>query len=113
MLFLMSSATAHALATLVVVIRVAFVIFVVAGGALALRWPKLAFVHVSAVAWAVYVEWSGAICPVTPLENALRGATGLHAYADDFVATYGFPASVSQRADAPRAAGDRFCRAWG
>src|SRR3954462_7749650 len=87
----MSSATAHALATLVVVIHVAFVIFVVAGGALALRWPNLAFVHVSAVAWAVYVEWSGAICPLTPLENTLRGAAGLHAYAGDFVATYVFP----------------------
>ena len=87
----MSPVAAHALATIVVVVHVAFVIFVVVGGALALRWPKLAFVHLPAVAWAVYIEWSGAICPLTPLENALRTAAGLEAYAGDFVAKYVFP----------------------
>jgi hypothetical protein len=37
------------------------------------------------------VEWSGAICPLTPLENSLRAAAGLEAYAGDFVAEYIFP----------------------
>ena len=87
----MSPVAAHALATIVVVVHVAFVIFVVVGGALALRWPKVAVVHLPAVAWAVYIEWSGAICPLTPLENALRTAAGLEAYAGDFVAKYVFP----------------------
>ena len=87
----MSPISAHILATSVVVLHVAFVIFVIAGGVLALRWPKLVFVHLPAVAWAVYVEWAGAICPLTPLENALRAAAGLEAYAGDFVAEYLFP----------------------
>jgi len=87
----MSPVAAHTLATIVVVVHVAFVIFVVVGGALALRWPKVAVVHLPAVAWAVYIEWSGAICPLTPLENALRTAAGLEAYAGDFVAEYVFP----------------------
>jgi hypothetical protein len=87
----MSPAAAHTFATLVVAAHVAFVIFVVVGGVLALRWPKLAFVHLPTVMWAVYVEWSGAICPLTPLENSLRTTAGLQAYAGDFVAEYVFP----------------------
>jgi hypothetical protein len=82
---------AHTLATIVVVVHVAFVIFVVVGGALAMRWPKVAVVHLPAVVWAVYIEWSGAICPLTPLENTLRTAAGLEAYAGDFVTEYVFP----------------------
>jgi hypothetical protein len=87
----MSPLTAHALASLVVAAHVAFVAFVVSGGLLVLRWPKLLYLHLAAVLWAVYVEWSGAICPLTPLENTLRAAAGLEAYAGDFVAEYVFP----------------------
>ena len=77
---------AQALATSVVLLHVAFVTFVLFGGLLALRRPKTAYVHLVAVGWAIYVEWSGAICPLTPLENSLRAAAGLEAYAGDFVA---------------------------
>ena len=87
----MTSAAAHVLAAAVVIVHVAFVTFVVLGGFLALRWRNIAFVHLPAVAWAVYVEWLGAICPLTPLENTLRAAAGLEAYAGDFVARYVFP----------------------
>jgi hypothetical protein len=81
----------HALATAVVLLHVAFVMFVVAGGFLAMRWRRIAYVHLPAVAWAIYVEWSGAICPLTPIENSLRAAAGLEAYTGDFVANYIFP----------------------
>jgi uncharacterized protein DUF2784 len=87
----MSPLAAHVLATLVVVAHVAFVVFVIVGGLFALRWRKLLYLHLAAVIWAVYVEWSGAICPLTPLENTLRAAAGLEAYAGDFVAEYVFP----------------------
>jgi hypothetical protein len=87
----MSPPAAHVLATLVVAAHVAFIAFVVMGGLLVLRWPKLLYLHLSTVIWAVYIEWSGAICPLTPLENALRAAAGLEAYAGDFVAEYVFP----------------------
>jgi hypothetical protein len=87
----MSPLAAHVLATLVVAAHVAFIAFVVIGGLFVLRWRKLLFLHVAAVIWAVYVEWSGAICPLTPLENTLRAAAGLEAYAGDFVAEYVFP----------------------
>jgi Protein of Unknown function (DUF2784) len=87
----MSPLAPHVLATLVVVAHVAFVAFVVIGGLLVVRWRKLLYLHLAAVVWAVYLEWSGAICPLTPLENTLRTAAGLEAYAGDFVAEYVFP----------------------
>jgi hypothetical protein len=87
----MTPFAAHVLATAVVLAHLFFVAFVMAGGVLALRWRKVAYLHLAAVTWAIYVEWSGAICPLTPLENSLRAAAGLEAYAGDFVAEYVFP----------------------
>ena len=81
----------HLVATAVVLVHLAFVLFVVTGGLLVLRWPKVSLLHLPAVLWAIYIEWSGAICPLTPLENTLRAAAGLEAYAGDFVAEYIFP----------------------
>ena len=79
------------LAAFVVALHLAFVVFVMLGGALVLRWPRVAWVHVPCVAWAVFVEWSGRICPLTPLENALRRRAGLDLYSGDFIAHYVFP----------------------
>ena len=87
----MTPFAAHVLATAVVLAHLLFVAFVMAGGVLALRWRQVAYLHLAAVIWAIYVEWSGAICPLTPLENSLRAAAGLEAYAGDFVAEYVFP----------------------
>ena len=87
----MNSTAAHVLATAVVLVHLTFIGFVIAGAFLVLRWRKLSYLHLAAVVWAVYVEWAGAICPLTPLENKLRAAAGLEAYAGDFVAKYIFP----------------------
>ena len=80
------------LAGLLVVAHAAFAIFVAAGALLVLRWPRLAWVHLPAVVWGVYMEVSGGICPLTPLENRLRGRAGLDEYSGDFIARYVFPA---------------------
>ena len=87
----MTPFVAHTLVTTVVVLHLAFVVFAIAGGVLAIRSPRIAYVHLPAVAWALFVEWSGAICPLTPLENSLRATAGLEAYAGDFVAKYMLP----------------------
>ena len=79
------------LAAIVVVAHLLFVLFVVAGGVLTLRWPRVAWVHVPAAAWGAFIELSGGICPLTPLESALRRRAGLEAYAGDFIANYVFP----------------------
>jgi hypothetical protein len=79
------------LADSVVVLHAAFVAFVVAGGLLVLRWPRLAWVHVPAVLWGAAVELWGLVCPLTPLENALRQAAGEAGYAGSFVERYLLP----------------------
>ena len=68
-----------------VVLHFAFIVFVVLGGALLLRWPKVAWLHLPAVAWGLYVEFSGTICPLTPLENRWRAAAGEEGYSGGFI----------------------------
>jgi hypothetical protein len=80
-----------ALAGLIVLIHLAFVLFAVAGALLALRWPWVAWLHVPAAGWAVCIELAGGICPLTPLENTLRARAGLDYYSGGFIARYLFP----------------------
>lgn len=80
-----------ALADLLVVLHLAFVLFVVAGGLLVLRWPRLAWLHLPAAVWGALVEITGWICPLTPLENRLRQRAGLDIYTGDFVGRYVLP----------------------
>jgi hypothetical protein len=63
----------------------------VSGAALALRWRWLPWIHLPAVLWAAFIEFSGGICPLTPIENELRAAAGLDYYSGDFIAEYLFP----------------------
>ncbi len=60
------------LADAVLVIHLAFVLFVIGGGFCALRWPKLAWGHVPAALWGALIELRNGVCPLTPLENWLR-----------------------------------------
>jgi hypothetical protein len=64
---------------------------VVAGGLLALRWRWAPLVHLPAALWGVLIELSGGICPLTPLENALRRRAGASGYAEGFVEYYLLP----------------------
>ena len=79
------------LAGLVVLFHLAFALFAAAGALLALRWRWVPWLHIPAAAWAVSIEVSGGICPLTPLENDLRAKAGLDHYSGDFVARYLFP----------------------
>jgi hypothetical protein len=78
-------------ADLVVAIHFAFILFVVGGGLLVLRYPRLAWVHVPAAAWGAGIELVGGICPLTPLENALRRAAGEAGYHGGFIEHYLLP----------------------
>ena len=75
-------------ADFIVVLHFGFVLFVLLGGLLLVKWPRLAWLHLPAVAWGAFVEFSGWICPLTPLENWLRTQAGEAGYAGDFVARY-------------------------
>jgi len=76
------------LADLVLVIHLAFVLFVVLGGLLVPRWPRLAWLHLPAAVWGVLIEYSGWICPLTPLENSLRVKGGEAGYTTGFIQHY-------------------------
>lgn len=68
-----------------------FIAFVVGGAALLWRWPGLIWAHVPAALWGVYVEFSGRVCPLTPLENRLRRAAGEQGYSSGFIEHYLLP----------------------
>jgi uncharacterized protein DUF2784 len=79
------------LADVVVIFHLTFVLFVALGGLLVLRWPRLAWLHLPAVVWGAWIEISGRICPLTPLENWLREQGGGVAYEASFVDQYVIP----------------------
>lgn len=69
----------------------AFILFVVFGGLLALRWPRVAWLHLPAAIWGALIEFCGWVCPLTPLENRLRQLAGADDYADGFIEHYLLP----------------------
>jgi hypothetical protein len=64
------------------------VVFVVLGGLLALRWPRLAWIHVPIALYGAIIEFAGFTCPLTPLENWLRQRGGEAGYAGGFIEHY-------------------------
>jgi hypothetical protein len=62
----------QSLANMVVFLHLLFILFIICGGLLLLRWPKLIWLHLTAISWGVAIELFGWICPLTPLENWLR-----------------------------------------
>jgi hypothetical protein len=78
-------------ADVLVVIHATFVLFVVTGGVLVWRWPRVAWLHVPAAIWGAAVELFGWICPLTPLENELRARAGAQGYTGGFVEHYLMP----------------------
>jgi hypothetical protein len=76
------------LATLVVVFHFAFLLFVMFGGLLVLRWRRVVWLHIPCFLWGSWIEVSGGICPLTPLENRLRRAAGESEYVGSFIEHY-------------------------
>lgn len=76
------------LADLVLVAHAAFVLFVIFGGTLALRWPRVAWVHLPALVWGVAVEVFYLLCPLTTLENHFRREAGQAGYEGGFIEHY-------------------------
>ncbi|MCA3025791.1 MAG: DUF2784 domain-containing protein, partial [Rhodocyclaceae bacterium] len=65
----------------VLIVHLLFIVFVVLGALLAWRWRLMPWLHLPAVAWGIWIEATGNICPLTPLENGLRRAAGDAGYA--------------------------------
>lgn len=78
-------------ADLVLAVHLGFIVFVILGGLLLLRFPKIMYLHIPAAVWGAVVEISGRICPLTTWENDLRQSAGESGYAESFVEHYLVP----------------------
>ena len=76
------------LADLVVALHFAFVLFVLFGGMLVLWRRRMMWLHIPAALWGVFIELTGTICPLTPLENAFRRRGGMAGYQGGFIQHY-------------------------
>lgn len=76
------------LADVVVAVHFGFLLFVVAGALLVVRWPRLAWIHLPCVAWGAWIALSGGVCPLTPLEIDLRQMAGQAGYSGSFIGHY-------------------------
>ena len=78
-------------ADIVLVVHFGFVLFVVAGALVVVRYPIVALLHVPAATWGAFVELSGRICPLTTAENYFRRAAGESGYTESFIEHYIVP----------------------
>lgn len=72
----------------VLLLHLAFIVFVVLGAAIAARWRWLPFIHVPAATWGFFVELTGRVCPLTYAENYLRIKAGQSGYSESFIEHY-------------------------
>ena len=90
------------LADAVLLTHAAFVAWVVVGVLVVWRWPRLAALHLPALAWAIWIEASGRVCPLTPLEVSLRREAGESGYTGGFIDHYVggilYPAGLTREA---------------
>jgi len=84
-----------------VLLHLAFIAFAMFGGLLVAWRVRLAWLHLPAAAWAAAIEFSGAICPLTPLENRFRRVAGESGYPGGFVEHYLIPIVYPPGLDAP------------
>lgn len=84
----MSAWLASALADLVMLVHFGFVLFVVVGALLVLRWRRVAWAHVPSAIYGTAIEFFGWICPLTPLEQGLRVTAGEGGYSGGFIEHY-------------------------
>jgi hypothetical protein len=82
----------RALTEVTIIVHLAFIVFVVAGGIVARRQWWLTIAHLAALSWAVFAELSpGIVCPLTTFENFFAVRAGITSYSGDFVAHYLVP----------------------
>lgn len=78
-------------ADFIIIVHLGFILFVILGGFLTWRWPRIAYAHIASVIWGAFIEFAGWICPLTPLENYLRVKAGRPMYLGTFTEHYIVP----------------------
>ncbi len=74
-----------------VLLHLTFILLVLFGGLLVLRWRSALLIHLPALAWGLAVEYLHLPCPLTDWENHLRLAAGDAGYPGGFVEHYIWP----------------------
>ena len=77
-------------AVLALLLHLSFILFVIFGAILILKFKKIIYVHIPSVAWGAYIELSHSICPLTHLENFFLKKAGKDQYSVDFIENYIF-----------------------
>ncbi len=72
-------------------LHLAFILFVISGGLLAIWKPRIIWLHLPAAIWGMLIEFIGWICPLTPLENHFRKLAGEGGYEGGFINHYLLP----------------------
>ena len=78
-------------ADFLVLLHLGFIVFVMLGGLLVLKWHWVSLLHLPTVIWGFVIEYRGGICPLTPWENSLRRLAGQEGYAEGFIEHYILP----------------------
>jgi hypothetical protein len=65
-----------------------FIAFALLGSLLVLWQRWILWLHLPALAWGVWIEASGRLCPLTPLENHFRDLAGQTTYGEGFITHY-------------------------
>jgi hypothetical protein len=68
-----------------------FILFVLFGGFLVLKWPRLMWVHLPCAVWGMLIEFAGWYCPLTTWENHFLRAAGREGYSGSFIDHYIMP----------------------
>ena len=85
------------LARLMVALHAGYVIFVVLGSLLVMRWPAVIWVHIAAVAWAFLTLVFDMGCPLTPWEKTFWKRGGVEPYPEGFVQHHFLRVSLSEQ----------------
>jgi hypothetical protein len=72
----------------VMLLHFGFILFAIFGSLLVPRWPRVAWLHLPCLAWAIWIGLTGSLCPLTPLENHFRALAGEQGFSGGFVAHY-------------------------
>ena len=77
-------------AILALLLHFSFILFIIFGAILILKFKKIIYAHIPAVTWGAYIELNHSICPLTHLENYFLKKAGKDQYSVDFIENYIF-----------------------
>ena len=79
------------LADLTLALHLCFILFVLFGGLLCLFRTSMIWLHLPALGWGIWVEWTGRTCPLTPLESHFRQLASGQGFSGGFIEHYLVP----------------------